>query len=199
MGSTAEDWSIYWRVPVAYGYDYVTDDYYKIGVDNAGRPRVISSHLPVFHYIHKPEFEIVTQSGKDASLFAIDSNFLLYLRAVDANESAWARAFFSGYTYDLSKYNRVGVMWYNDGHAAPANNSHLYIYTGSESDPTLTSIIGRQENFGSFASPTWSTGDLSSYTGKYKFMVQAWDETSIAGIASQVHVWFIYLWNETEL
>lgn len=39
MATTADDWSIYWRVPVAYGYDPVTDDYYQINVDADGKVR----------------------------------------------------------------------------------------------------------------------------------------------------------------
>ena len=36
MSTTAADWSIYWRVPVAYEYDPVGDDYYMIYGDSHG-------------------------------------------------------------------------------------------------------------------------------------------------------------------
>jgi len=42
MATTADDWSIYWRVPVAYGYDPKDDDYDKILARN-GYP-IVAGH-----------------------------------------------------------------------------------------------------------------------------------------------------------
>lgn len=45
MATTADDWSIYWRVPVAYGYDPVGDDYHKIAVSDTGLVRVNAAEV----------------------------------------------------------------------------------------------------------------------------------------------------------